>query len=565
MADSSSRASGRTGLFSLFRGENVPAEVMGPRLLVGVCAIALTIIGIVMVYSASSIEAISESGDATYYMVRQVIFALIGGGLAFVCVRFVPYHAWLGTVGLVYYVICMILVVLTAAMGLVGLGAQRWLSIGGVTLQPSEFAKIALILASTRLMLEYRSDMLTQMQFVARMCLFVLLPLIFIFRAQSDLGTTMICLVGILTILWVGGVSWRVLLGIVIACLFFGVIASHTGYRSDRWIYLDPWSDYYGSGFQIIHSWYAFAQGGLFGQGLGNSAEKYLYLPEAETDFIFSIIGEELGFVGAVFVIALFVGFLIGGLRMAQSAADDAGSLLCAGLSVMLVFQAFLNIGMCVGIFPTTGKPLPFISAGGSSLIASLFIVGIMLSVSYSTDESVYERRRTNLRLLRMEDEEVAGRSLQDGARVPAGRAGMTTFQGVMHSLFGSERPDSSTHAGRRAPDRRRRYSAERTRRPEPDARSDEARRRRRQAAETRRGNAGAPRAQRGDRPDQSRSSRRSRTIDGYRPDEQRNHAGSTQRNRNDGSLRIVNDYHVPNRRRQSGSSSRDSRNRHRK
>lgn len=575
MADRSSRTAGgsRRGIFTLFRGENVPAEVMGPRLLVAVCAIALTIIGIVMVYSASSIEAISESNDATYYVIRQVAFALIGGGAAFTCVRFVPYHQWLGTIGFGYYVVCMILVVLTAAMGLVGLGAQRWLSIGGVTLQPSEFAKIALLLATTRFMMEYRNGEVRSSQFALRMFLFVVLPLGFIFRAQSDLGTTVICLVGILTILWVGGLPKWLVFVIICACAVFAMIASTSGYRHDRWIYLNPWSDYYGSGFQIIHSFYAFAQGGFFGQGLGNSAEKYLYLPEAETDFIFSIIGEELGFIGAVIVIGLFLGFLVGGLRMAQNAPDDAGTALCAGLSVMLVFQALLNIGMCIGVFPTTGKPLPFISAGGSSLIASLIIVGIMLSVSYATDESVYERRRTNLRLLRVEDEGDPGiRTSHDRGRFPSDQTGRASFPNVVHGLFGSDRSHPSrgdervrtnTRAGEWSNERRE-YRDEGSRRADRTTRgrgrdldqhtTDRTMNRTARQATSRASGRTAGRSD--GRSAASRDSRHSHRSDDRWRDERPNRRESGVPERRDNSLNIVNDYHIPNRRRPSGSSS---------
>ncbi len=407
-------ARGRFRLLTPFSGEGVPAQIMGPRLLVVVSAMALTILGLVMVYSASSIEAITENGDSTYYLVRQVGFAAVGLAAIFLCVKFVPYHEWLNRVGIFYYLICMVLVVLTAVMGLVGLGAQRWVSIAGITLQPSEFAKIALLLATTRFMLEWQSGETDTKSFVIRMALFVLVPLAFIFKMQSDLGTTAICLVGILTILWVGELPLRAFGGLLLLVVVFGALASTVGYRQDRFIFMDPWSDYYGSGFQIIHSFYAFAQGGLFGTGLGNSAEKYLYLPEAETDFIFSIIGEELGMVGALAVVALFLAFLIGGLRMAQTASDEAGRLMCSSMTVMLVFQAFLNMGMCVGLLPTTGKPLPFISAGGSSLIASLLIVGIMLSVSYSTDDSAYARKRENLRLLHVEDDD--GRAVRGSA-----------------------------------------------------------------------------------------------------------------------------------------------------
>lgn len=529
-ADRSAAAGAERGhLFTLFQGDHVPAAIMGPRLLVAVSALALTILGIVMVYSSSSIEAITESGDSTYYLIRQLGFAVVGALAAFAAVKFVPYQSWLNRLGMIYYVVCMALVVLTAVMGLVGLGAQRWLSIGGVTLQPSEFAKIALILATTRFMLEWRAGSIDTRAFLIRMGVFVIIPLVFIFRMQSDLGTTVICLVGILTILWVGEVPLKVFIGLIALVFLFAAASSTVGYRQDRWIFLNPWSDYYGSGFQVIHSFYAFAQGGLFGKGLGNSAEKYLYLPEAETDFIFSIIGEELGFIGAFAVVALFIAFLIGGLRMAQQAPDDAGRLLCSSLTIMLVFQAFLNMAMCLGLAPTTGKPLPFISAGGSSLIASLLIVGIMLSVSYSTDDAAYARKRENLRLLRVEgDGETSdsgprrrgGPSL--GARLQAGldfSVGDRTAGPARSGGQGSRRPDAA-RAGR-GDDRSARTGGGRSRR-----------------------TAAAGRTARTDRPDRGEGRSRGEGS----PNARRADRSDTGRSRTGGGLPIVNDYHVPNR-----------------
>lgn len=539
--------SGRGGfrLPSLFNSEGVPAQVMGPRLLVAVSAIALTILGLVMVYSASSIEAITENGDSTYYLVRQVGFAAVGAVLAFVCVKFVPYHEWLNKVGIIYYAICIVLVLLTAAMGLVGLGAQRWVSIGGITLQPSEFAKIAFLLATTRFMLEWQNGEADTRTFVMRMALFVLLPLAFVFKMQSDLGTTVICLVGILTILWVGEIPLRVFAVIVAVVAVFGGAASTVGYRQDRWIYLNPWSDYYGSGFQVIHSFYAFAQGGLFGTGLGNSAEKYLYLPEAETDFIFSIIGEELGFVGAFAVVALFVAFLIGGLRMAQNASDEAGRLICSSLTIMVVFQAFLNMGMCIGLLPTTGKPLPFISAGGSSLIASLLIVGIMLSVSYSTDDSAYARKRENLRLLHVEEDD--GKRPHDRRRSRSGGllGGMSLTVG---ERAGSRRSSSRDRAA---------TGADRTSRAARSAHEENSRSSR-NGERTEHGARSARTAPSG--MEGSRTARQ-RRADGYGFGQARDGRGkgatrSADRGRaaRSGDLYIVNDYHVPNGRRSAGS-----------
>ena len=210
---------------------------------------------------------------------------------------------------------------------------------------------------------------------------------------------------------------------VVVGTLLAIIAVTTVGYRSSRFAYLDPWNDGYGgygSGYAIIHSYYAFAEGGLFGVGLGNSREKYLYLPEAETDFIFSIVGEELGLVGAVLLIALFLVFLYAGLRIAKSARSDFGAMLAGGLTIMIVFQAFLNIGCAIGLLPTTGKPLPFISLGGSSLIATLMMVGIILGVSKEAEEKamIHEARRDDLRLVRFLDPS-ASESISAGGRRP--------------------------------------------------------------------------------------------------------------------------------------------------
>lgn len=381
-------------------GGDVPAKVMWPRFLVIFSVTCLSLIGLVMVYSASSIEAIGEGGNPFSAALRQIVVTFIGAVLCALLARKLPYQIWLGRLTWVFWGVSIFLLLLTALIGVVGLGAQRWLSLGGFNLQPSEFAKIAFLLMSATILFQHFDKGLGWGVTIGRMLLLVITPLGFLFVTQSDLGTTLICIVGILSILWIAEIPLPVFIAIIIACIVFAIAASMVGYRSDRWSYLfDPWSDYYGSGYQLIHSFYAFAQGGLFGRGLGNSAEKYQYLPEAETDFIFAIIGEELGLIGALIVIVLFLLLLVGGLRMAQAAPDGFGTMICASFTIILVFQAFLNIGCVIGLIPTTGKPLPFISSGGSSLLASFIMVGIMLSVSYgSYDEARYRRRREDLR-----------------------------------------------------------------------------------------------------------------------------------------------------------------------
>ena len=381
------------------QAHDAPAHVMWPRIAVLSSVAVLIVIGLVMVYSASSILNIDAAMDPTADAVKQLFYAAVGIAACAAIGRFVPYHWWRGGLTWAFFAISLVLLVLTAAIGTVGLGAQRWLTLGPINLQPSEFAKIGVLLVVAKIVADYRDGMLTQRQFLVSFGVLNILIVGLIYLAQSDLGTTIICFVGMIAILWIAEVETRIILVYVAGIVAVGGAGLSQGYRLERMLsFTHPWDDYYGSGYQIIHSMYAFAQGGIFGTGLGNSAEKYLYLPEAHTDFIFSIIGEELGLIGAFVVLAMFVLFLLGGLRMAQAAPDGFGTLLCASFAITIVFQAFLNIGCVIGALPITGKPLPFVSAGGSSLITSFIMVGIMLSISRASGESPeYQRRRASI------------------------------------------------------------------------------------------------------------------------------------------------------------------------
>ncbi len=388
----------------------VPApDTNGPRLILLLVVLALTLLGFVMIYSASSISAITEEGNQVSYLTDQLVFAVIGVAAAFVLWKVIPYRVWESNVVWIVWGVAVVLLLLTALLGLTALGAQRWLMIGPISLQPSEFVKIALILMAARLFSDLRAGMINMQSFIVQVLLFVVAPTGFLFMTQSDLGTTAIIAVGVLGVMWLGEVPLRTMLITIAALVAFAVLAVLlSSYRGDRFLYLNPWNDGeggQGAGYQIIHSYYAFAEGGIFGSGLGNSREKYLYLPESETDFIYAIIGEELGLFGALLVIVAFLVLLWAGLRIARSASDDFGTMIAGALTIMLVFQAFLNIGCAIGVFPTTGKPLPFISSGGSSLIASFMMVGIIMSVSEdSAGKDIHERRREDLRVVRRAD-----------------------------------------------------------------------------------------------------------------------------------------------------------------
>lgn len=391
-----------------------PAHIMAPRIIMLLSVLALVLIGFVMIYSTSSVITLAnaDAPDAANPMadvLGQVRYAVAGLVLAAAIWKFLPCSVWRGPFVYAAWGLAAILLVATMFIG-VGdeeWGARRWLVLGSASLQPSEFAKIVLVLVGARLFADLREGALTFRAFFVQIFVLVLAPILLILAKQSDLGTAMICVVGILAVMWLGEVPARtmaIVAGLVVAVGIVGVVSEP--YRMSRlMVFLDPWNDGkegFGTGYQLIHSLYAIAGGGVFGVGLGNSHEKYLYLTQSDTDFIFAIIAEELGLVGALVVIALFALFLYAGMRIARSATDNFGTMVAGGLTIMIAFQAFLNIAMVVGWFPVVGKPLPFVSSGGSSLIATLAMVGLILSVSKeAAAPTIYERRRADLRVVR--------------------------------------------------------------------------------------------------------------------------------------------------------------------
>lgn len=381
----------------------VPANIMMPRILLIISALALLLIGLVMVFSASSVEAINDGGGFADEFKKQCLIAVSGIVLCACFAKFATIH-FLRHAGMwIAFIVSLILLGVVWLFGTEDLGATRWIVIAGFTLQPSEFAKIAFILMAAKILVDYREELADWKRTIVFVGAFVVLPLLFMYKSQSDMGTTLITAVGILAVMWLGEVPLRYVLALIAAGVLLVVVGSLTGYRADRiGVWLNPWSDEFGTGFQAIHSFYAFAEGGLFGVGLGNSREKFLYLPEAETDFIFSIIGEELGLVGTLLVIGLFLVFLYAGLRIAHECPDTFGCVIAGGFTVMIVFQAFLNIACTIGVFPVTGKPLPFISSGGSSMWSTLIMVGIILAVSVNSNVlTESEQRRNNLTVIR--------------------------------------------------------------------------------------------------------------------------------------------------------------------
>ncbi len=422
----------------------------GPRVLLLLCALALVLVGLVMVFSASMVKALEAGKPARAFFTDQLLFVIVGSVVAAVLWR-VNYRTWVGPALWIIWAVAVVLILATAVMGTDNYGAKRWLYIGSVGVQPSEFCKIAFLLVAVRLLLDYRSGMVEFRASMVRVLIFLIVPIAIMYRTQSDLGTTVICAVGIIAVMWMGGVPRKVIAAVLAVCVVGGLIAIFgTGSRAGRLVFLDPWNDGkggYGTGYNIIRSYYALSEGGLFGVGLGNSHEKFQYLFASESDFIFAVIGEELGLVGAMAVVLLFFGVLFAGLSIAERSDDEIGTMVAGGCTVMLVFQAFLNIACVIGVFPTTGKPLPFISAGGSSMLASFILLGLILSVSRpERGPSVYEQRRADLRLVRQERPEEGRPRPSRGAGRPdrPGRTGRSDHPSGSRSSDRSRRPAPS-------------------------------------------------------------------------------------------------------------------------
>jgi cell division protein FtsW len=353
-----------------------------PRYLLLGAVVFLTAFGLTMVYSASSISALVKEGSSSHYFVRQIAFVLMGTVLAFVAAR-IDYRRFQGTLGTQAWWAAVALLVVTYGLGVVRGGARRWIPLGFVNLQPSEFAKIACVLVAAALAVEWQRGRIDSKTFMGRVGIYVGVPAVLIVF-QPDLGTAVLLAVGVAIVLWLAGIEVRYVVVALAGLIAFGALAIlKESYRLGRVMAaLNPWLDPAGKGYQSIQAMLAFGTGGLKGVGLGLSRQKFFYLPEAHTDFIFAIIGEEVGLLGTLAVVAAFIVLLYAGVRIAMGARDPYGRLVAGALTGMLAFQAVLNMAAVTGVFPVTGKPLPFVSYGGSSMFVTMICLGLILSVS---------------------------------------------------------------------------------------------------------------------------------------------------------------------------------------
>jgi cell division protein FtsW len=344
--------------------------------LVLVCA------SLVMVYSASAVIAMDKFQRPTFFLFKQATFALLGLVLMPVLMR-VDYRHYRQPVVIWTALVLVLLALVAVLFGPRINGARRWFGVAGVGVQPSEFAKLAVIFFVAAI-LERRMDRIDDLRHSLLPVAIVLGGVVGLIMLQPDLGTALSIIIIVSAMVFAAGINYRYIIGLLLVSLpaAYLVLISADYRRRRIAVFLDPWSDPLGDGFQVIQSLIAVGTGGLFGRGLMAGVQKLFYLPYPETDFIFAVIGEELGLLGTTLILACFCVIAWRGLRTALRAPDRFGAFLALGLTAMIVIQAFFNMSVALGLLPTKGIPLPLVSFGGSSLLMSMIGMGILLNVS---------------------------------------------------------------------------------------------------------------------------------------------------------------------------------------
>ena len=342
-------------------------------------------IGVVMVYSASSALALKKFGNEYYFLKKQAVFALIGFLALLIC-RYFPYRIFRSlTYPMVALALGLLLAIQLSAWGVSAGGSARWLRFNEISFQPSEFARFSLIIFLGYSMSK-KGDRLKDLYVGFLPHILVLVAFITLIILQPDFGSVVI--LGAITwiMLFVGGARIFHLLASLLALvpfLYFYMI--HAEYRLKRIMsFLDPWQYSTDEGYQIIHSLMAFGTGGIWGAGLGNGFQKLFYLPEPHTDFIFSVIGEELGLLGVLAILGLYGTILWRGISIARNSGDEFGTFLAFGMTLAIGLQVCINMGVTLGLLPTKGLALPFLSYGGTSLLMNMASIGILMNI-YAT------------------------------------------------------------------------------------------------------------------------------------------------------------------------------------
>lgn len=351
-------------------------------LLLMLMAIALTCFGVVMVYSSSNIMAAKRFHDGFFFLKRQGLFAVIGFALM-LGVMHIDYRFW-KKMAVPALLLCLVLLVMVLIPGIGGKagGSSRWIKLPGFNLQPSEMAKLALIMYMAY-SLDKKQEKVKSFAVGIVPHMVILAILIGCLALQPDLGGALTLFAVAFTMLFAAGTRLSHIFSMILLAMPLLAYKLNRGYHKGRMeAWTNPWSDPEGKGFQIIQSWLALGTGGVFGQGLGQGKQKLFYLPEAHTDFILSVVGEELGFLGVIVIIGMFFLMVQRAMRISVAAPDTFGRFLALGIAVLFGIEATVNMCVVTGLLPTKGLALPFISYGGSSLLISLFAVGILLNIS---------------------------------------------------------------------------------------------------------------------------------------------------------------------------------------
>ena len=356
----------------------------GKILLFAVALISL--FGALMIYSSSYVWAEYKFNDPFKYLKSQGIFLILGYIIMYIVSKY-PYQNYKRLSNIIFGIcLAMLALVLIPGIGTVRNGSRSWFGLGGFGIQPSEFTKLGLIIFTSK----YLSNNERSLKDIKKGVFPILGVLFLVFgliMLEPDFGTGVVIVMTIIVLLFVSGVKMNFFIKIGVLGLI-GVVGLIiiAPYRMKRIVsFLNPWSDPLGSGFQIIQSLYAIGPGGLLGLGLGNSIQKHFYLPEPQTDFIFSIISEEFGFMGVLIVSTLFITIITSGFKIAMNCEDKFGKYLAFGITFGLAFQTLLNLMVVTGLIPVTGVTLPFLSYGGSSLLISLISMGVLLNISKQT------------------------------------------------------------------------------------------------------------------------------------------------------------------------------------
>jgi len=354
-----------------------------PDITLLVVTIILVVIGTVMIYSSSSIIAMEKYGDGYHYIKKQIVFVLLGFGVMTGVSR-IPYRHW----GKVAYPAALVSVALLTLLIIPGFGttvggATRWFRIAGISFQVSEMVKVALVI----FLAHYLTKKVSRIKEFSRVFLVplaLLLIILGLILRQPDFGTAVIMVMVFMLMFYLAGSRVTYLVGLAATAIPAGaILIMQESYRMRRLLsFLNPWEDPGGTGFQIIQSFISFGSGGAFGVGIGNSMQKLFYLPEPHTDFILSVIAEEGGFVGVVVVVVLFSILVLRGFVISFRCDDLFGMLLASGLTAVIALGAFINMAAVMGLVPTKGLVLPFLSYGGTSLVMCMMVIGILLNIS---------------------------------------------------------------------------------------------------------------------------------------------------------------------------------------